>query len=115
MRGVSIFDLLDCNIILFSFSDRYVHEENEKFYSPFISNAPNYRINKRRNLSWIQETIRFLKGKRHTFKGDNSIKIILLPSEKGFTLKGKNLLPKGSKFFPFRVNPFSEGIRYAGK
>ena len=24
------------------------------------------------------------------------------------TLKGKNLLPKESKFFPFRVDPFSE-------
>ena len=31
------------------------------------------------------------------------------PSEKGSTLKGKNLLPFGSKFFPFRVDPFSEG------
>ena len=34
-------------------------------------------------------------------------------SEKGSTLKGKNLLPRGailgSKFFPFRVDPFSEG------
>ena len=27
-------------------------------------------------------------------------------SENGTTLKGKNLLPKGSKFFPFRVDPF---------
>ena len=30
--------------------------------------------------------------------------------KKGSIQKGKNLLPKGSKFFPFRVNPFSEGI-----
>ena len=30
-------------------------------------------------------------------------------SEKGSTLKGKNLLPTGSKFFPSRVEPFSEG------
>ena len=30
------------------------------------------------------------------------------PSEKGSTLKGKNLLPR-SKFFPFRVDLFSEG------
>ena len=29
------------------------------------------------------------------------------PSEKRSTLKGKNLLPGGSKFFPFRVDPFS--------
>ena len=31
-----------------------------------------------------------------------------LPSEKGSTLKGKNLLP-------FRVRPFSEGIWFAGE
>ena len=30
-------------------------------------------------------------------------------SEKGSALKGKNLLPTRSKFFPFRVDPFSEG------
>ena len=29
-----------------------------------------------------------------------------IPSEKRSTLKGKNLLPGGSKFFPFRVDPF---------
>ena len=27
------------------------------------------------------------------------------------TLKGKNLLPLGSRFFPFRVDPFSEERR----
>ena len=40
-----------------------------------------------------------------------------LPSIKGSALKGKDLLPRprgrgaerGSKFFPFRVDPFSEG------
>ena len=26
--------------------------------------------------------------------------------EKDFTLKGQNLLPHGSKFFPFKVDPF---------
>ena len=31
-----------------------------------------------------------------------------VPSEKEYTLKEKNLLPFGSKFFPFRVYPFSE-------
>ena len=31
--------------------------------------------------------------------------------EKGSTLKGKNLLPFGSKFFHFRVDPFLEGIQ----
>ena len=33
------------------------------------------------------------------------------PSEKGATLKRKNLLPKGSKFFPFREDPFPEGSK----
>ena len=32
-----------------------------------------------------------------------------LPSEKRSTLKGKNLLPLRSKFFPSRVDLFSEG------
>ena len=31
------------------------------------------------------------------------------PSEKRSTLLGKNLLPRESKFFPSRVDPFSEG------
>ena len=35
-------------------------------------------------------------------------KLFVSPSEKIFTLYGKNLLP-GSKFFPYRVNIFSEG------
>ena len=39
-------------------------------------------------------------------KGGKSVRIVFLPSEKRSTLKGKNL---GTKFFPFRVNPFSEG------
>ena len=30
---------------------------------------------------------------------------------KGSTLKGKNLLPKGSKFFPVKVDPFSEEMQ----
>ena len=36
-----------------------------------------------------------------------------IPSERESTVKGKNLLPyapHGSKFFPFRVDPFSEGF-----
>ena len=36
-------------------------------------------------------------------------KLFCLPSEKGSVLKGKNLLPWGSKFLPFRTDPFSEG------
>ena len=40
-----------------------------------------------------------------------SIILFCLPSIKRFTLKGKNLLPVGAIFFPFRVNPFSESLR----
>ena len=29
-----------------------------------------------------------------------------VPAENRSTLKGKNLLPRGAKFFPFRVDPF---------
>ena len=32
-----------------------------------------------------------------------------VPSDKRSVLKGKNLLPHGSKFFHFRVDPISEG------
>ena len=41
---------------------------------------------------------RDMKGQISTIKGDNSIKIVLLPSEKPSTLKGKHFLPseKGS-------------------
>ena len=41
--------------------------------------------------------------------------IVLAPTptsplpKRGSTLKGKNLLPLGSKFLPFKVDPFSEG------
>ena len=31
------------------------------------------------------------------------------PSKKRSTLKGKNLLPMGANFFPFRVDPFQKG------
>ena len=37
--------------------------------------------------------------------------MFLLPSEKGSTLKGNNLLP----FFPFRADSFSEGFQCAEK
>ena len=41
--------------------------------------------------------------------------VLCLSSIKGSTLKGKNLLPFGSKLFPFRVDSFSEGGCCAGK
>ena len=39
----------------------------------------------------------------------------LPPSEMGSTLKEKNLLPFGSKFFPFRVDFFSQRSYCVGK
>ena len=51
----------------------------------------------------------YLRG-MNTLSGETTLsKLFCLPSEKGSTLKGKNLLPIGSKFFPFRVDPFLEG------
>ena len=56
-----------------------------------------------------------LKKNGNTFREDNFISYFCLPSEKGSTLKGKNWLPPGSKFFLFRVtllfrvDPFLEG------
>ena len=40
-----------------------------------------------------------IKGNGYTFKGGNSNKIILLPSEKLSTLIEKNLLPGGANSF----------------
>ena len=56
-----------------------------------------------------------LRANEYTFKGGYSIKTVFRPSEMGSTQKGKNLLPLGSKFFPFSVDPFSEGPWCAGK
>ena len=38
-------------------------------------------------------------GKCISFKGGNSVKIVLPPFRKGSTLKGKNLLPLGANSF----------------
>ena len=40
--------------------------------------------------------------------GGNSAKIILPPFWKGVYSKRKEFAPKGSKFFPFRVDPFQK-------
>ena len=58
-------------------------------------------------------------------EGNNSVEIVCLPFEKGFSLKRKNLLPfcfpleenflnlLRSRFFPFRVDPFfRKGLGY---
>ena len=42
------------------------------------------------------------------------LKFVLLPSKKGSTLKGKNLLLSG-QILLFEVDIFSEGIWYTGK
>ena len=42
--------------------------------------------------------------------GTTLSKLFLFPSEKGCTLKGKSLLPLGSKLFPFRVYHFQKGL-----
>ena len=43
--------------------------------------------------------------------GGNFFSLFCPTSEKGSTLKGKNLLP----FFPFRVDPFSERVCVYGR
>ena len=57
------------------------------------------------------------KGKSIHFRGRNFVKMFLSPTEMESNLKEKSLLPAatqnkqklGSKFFPLRVGPFSEG------
>ena len=47
----------------------------------------------------------------YTFRGDgNSVKLVLPPIKKGAYPKRKEFAPTGSKFFPFRVDPFSERV-----
>ena len=50
----------------------------------------------------------FYKGSACTFRGGNFVKIVLSPSWKGVFCKRKEFAPKGSKFFTFRVDPFTE-------
>ena len=56
-----------------------------------------------------------VKGKEHTFRGDNSVKIVLLLFRKGVYSNRKEFAPFRCKCFPFRVDPFSEGDWYVGK
>ena len=51
----------------------------------------------------------------YTFKGENSVKLFLLPSKKGSTLNGKTLSPLGAIFFLIRVDALSEGGWCTGK
>ena len=50
----------------------------------------------------------------YIFKGGNFVKIILYFLWKGVYSKRKEFAAIGSKFFPFRVDPFPKGIS-AGK
>ena len=51
-----------------------------------------------------------LMRKGYFFRGSNSSNIVFAPSEKGSTLKGKNLLPSANRSFNSRVTPFQKGI-----
>ena len=56
-----------------------------------------------------------LKGKWYTLKGGNSFKMGLPLFWNGVYSKRKEFAPLGSKFFPFRVDPFSEENLCSGK
>ena len=46
----------------------------------------------------------------NTLSGDaGMLKLFCLPSEKGSTLKGKNLLHQGANSFLLELNPFQKG------
>ena len=55
------------------------------------------------------------KGTRYILEGSNSVRLVLSPFWKGVYSKRKEFAPKGSKFFPFREDIFSEGAWCAGK
>ena len=70
---------------------------------------------------------RDLKGYWYTSSVSSCKNIYFLPSEKGSGVQGKNLLPKDansffvewtpfeSTFFPFRMDPFSDGVPVKGR
>ena len=59
-----------------------------------------------------------IKGNRCTFREGNNTKDITVPFSKRFFSESKEYASmenfKGSKFFPFRVDPFSKGDSCAG-
>ena len=75
------------------------HQLKRKIYINFLShqNASTWQ--------WLNQIFRGMD----TLSSEVTVKMVLPPTWKGSTLKGKNLL-QGSKFFPFRVDPFSEGL-----
>ena len=50
---------------------------------------------------YMKKVASYLMENEYTFR-----EVFLTAFEKGSTLKGKNLLPLGAKFFPFRVDHF---------
>ena len=70
----------------------------------------NTKGNTRRNSGDEVSFVINLHYKRigYTFRGGSSVKKPIYQPSKKSTLKGKNLLPKGSKFFSFRVDSFSK-------
>ena len=50
-----------------------------------------------------------IKGDAYIVRVGNSVKLILLPSEKESSLKGKNLLPVGANSFLLEKTPLAEG------
>ena len=51
----------------------------------------------------------------NTFRGGNSVQLFLPPFSKWVYYQRKGFAPLGSKFFHFRVDPFSERTWYLGK
>ena len=60
---------------------------------------PNWGSVLRLPTIWGTISTNTMKGSEYTYNRGNYVKIIWLPSEKGSTLKGKNLLPVGANSF----------------
>ena len=61
-------------------------------------------------LSAPESIYRVCRIKGIDFQGRLLSKLFCFLSEKGCTIKGMNLVPRGSKFFPFRVHNFSKEL-----
>ena len=72
------------------------------FNTKFICNMHHWGIN---DFKW----------NGYTSRGGNSVKLFLPPFWKGVYFNRKEFAPHGSKFFPFRVDPFSDRTWLAEK
>ena len=61
-------------------------------------------------ISFLPNLWRTFKVNGYTFKGDNSVKMGCLLSEKSSSLKGKNLLPLGANSFLLEKRSFQKGF-----